>query len=71
MPAVPDVLPAPPPIPVLPGQLPADLPTEGRAALAGAVPGGQRRDHGDLVRAARPGCWDEGECTRLLGFTGA
>ena len=46
LPAVPDVLPALPPEPVLPARLPADLPAEGRAALAvalqGPVPGGQR-----------------------------
>jgi predicted transposase YbfD/YdcC len=72
--AVPDMLPAPPPDLVLPARLPAGLPYAGRAALAaalaGAVPGGQR-DRGDLVRAAGPACWDEGECARLLRFLGA
>jgi len=39
VPAVPEVLPAPPPDLVLPARLPAGLPAEGRAALAGTVPG--------------------------------
>jgi predicted transposase YbfD/YdcC len=74
MPAVPEFLPAPPPELVLPARLPAGLPAEGRAALAaalaGTVPGGQR-DRGDLVLAAGPACWDEGECARLLRFLDA
>jgi predicted transposase YbfD/YdcC len=74
VPAVPEVLPAPPPELVLPARLPADLPAEGRAALAaalaGAVPGG-RPERGDLVRAAEPACWDEGEYARLLRFLDA
>ena len=57
------------------GRLPADLPPAGRAALAaalaGAVPGGRQRDRGDLVRAAGPACWDEGECARLPRFLDA
>ena len=71
VPAVPEVLPAPPPDLVLPARLPAGLPAQGRAALAaalaGAVPGG-RAERGDLVRAAGPACWDDGECARLRGF---
>ena len=74
VPTVPEVLPAPPPELVLPARLPADLPAEGRAALAaalaGAVPGG-RPERGDLVRAAGPACWDEGEYARLLRFLDA
>ncbi|HUY48330.1 MAG TPA: ISAs1 family transposase [Streptosporangiaceae bacterium] len=74
VPAVPEVLPAPLPALVLPAPLPADLPFAGRAALAaalaGAVPGG-RPERGDLVRAAGPACWDEGECARLRGFLDA
>jgi hypothetical protein len=75
VPAVPEVLPAPPPELVLPARLPAGLPAEGRAALAaalaGTVPGGRQRDRGDLVRATGPACWDEGECARLRGFLDA
>lgn len=76
VPAVPEFLPAPPPVLVLPARLPAGLPAEGRAALAaalaGTVPGGQQRpDRGELVRTAGPACWDEGECARLLRFLGA
>jgi predicted transposase YbfD/YdcC len=73
--AVPEFLPAPPPPElVLPARLPADLPAEGRAALAAALAGpvpGRRPESGDLVRAAGPGCWDEGECARLLRFLDA
>src|SRR5260370_42162349 len=65
-----EVLPAPLPLLVLPARLPADLPTEGRAALAaalaGPVPGG-RAERGDLARAAGQACWDEGEYARLRG----
>jgi predicted transposase YbfD/YdcC len=75
VPAVPEFLPAPPPDFVLPARLPAGLPAEGRAALAaalqGTVPGGQRPDRGELMRAAGPACWDEGECARLLRFLGS
>jgi len=71
---VPDYLPAPPPELALPARLPAGLPAEGRAALAaalaGAVPARQQRDRGELVRAAGPACWDEGECARLRRFLG-
>ena len=72
LPAVPEVLPVPPPQLVLPTRLPLDLPAEGRAALAaalaGPVPGGQRQDRGELVRAAGPACWDDAELARLRGF---
>ena len=75
VPAVPEFLPAPPPDFVLPARLPAGLSAEGRAALAaalqGTVPGGQRPDRGELMRAAGPACWDEGECARLLRFLGS
>jgi DDE_Tnp_1-associated len=69
-PAVPEMLPAPPPALVLPPRLPADLPYAGRAALAGMVPG-RRPEQGELVRAAGQACWDEGEYARLRGFLGA
>ncbi len=69
VPAVPEVLPAPPPALALPDWLPADLPYAGRAALAaalaGKVPGG-RPEQGELARAAGQARWDEGECARLL-----
>src|SRR5258708_7351965 len=38
-PEVPEFLPAAPPEPVLPSRVPADLPAEGRAALAAALAG--------------------------------
>ena len=58
---------------VLPSRLPADLPAEGRAALAapaldGALPGGQRADRGELVRGSVPCRWDDEEIARLRGF---
>ena len=72
MPAIPEFLPALPPELALPDRLPADLPGEGRAALAaalaGPVPCGPRPDRGELVQAAGPVTWDDGECTRLLRF---
>jgi hypothetical protein len=72
LPAVPEVLPAPLPELALPALQPADLPAEGRAvlaaALAGAVPGRQRPDCGEPVRAAGPACWDDEELARLRGF---
>jgi predicted transposase YbfD/YdcC len=74
VPAVPEVLPAPPPELALPGRLPADLPAEGRAALAAALAGtvpGARPERGDLARPAGPACWDAGECARLLRFLDA
>ncbi len=72
VPAVPEFLPAPPPALALPARLPAGLPAEGRtalaAALAGTLPGGPRPDRGELVTAAGPACWDDGELARLLRF---
>jgi predicted transposase YbfD/YdcC len=74
VPAVPEFLPAPPPEFALPARLPAGLPAEGRAALAaalaGTLPGGPRPDRGELVRAAGPACWDDGELARLRRFLG-
>jgi predicted transposase YbfD/YdcC len=74
VPAVPEILPTPPPALALPAWLPADLPYAGRAALAaalaGTVPGG-RPERGELARAAGQACWDEGECARLLRFLDA
>ena len=72
LPAVPELLPAPPPDLVLPSRLPADLPAEGRAALAaaleGPLPAGQRPERGELVREAVPCRWDDDEIARLRGF---
>jgi len=72
LPAVPDFLPAPPPALVLPSRLPADLPAEGRAALAaaleGPLPAGRRPERGELVRGSVPACWDDAELARLRGF---
>ena len=71
VPAVPEFLPAPPPELALPARLPAGLPAEGRAALAGAVPAGPPPGRGELVRIAGPACWDDGELARLRRFLGA
>lgn len=53
LPAVPEFLPAAPPEPALPSRVPVDLPAEGRAALAealaGPVPGAQRKTPGKTV----------------------
>jgi hypothetical protein len=72
LPAVPEVLPAPLPDLVLPSRLPADLPAEGRAALAaaldGALPAGRRPDCGELARGSVPCRWDDEEIARLRGF---
>jgi predicted transposase YbfD/YdcC len=74
VPVVPDVLPAAPPAPALPSSLPADLPAEGRqalaAALAGPVPGAQRKAPGKTVLAgdASPLAWDDAEMKRFCGF---
>jgi predicted transposase YbfD/YdcC len=72
LPAVPEVLPAPLPDLVLPSRLPADLPAEGRAALAaaldGVLPGGQHADRGELVRGSVPCRWNDEEIARLRGF---
>lgn len=74
LPAVPEFLPAAPAAPVLPSQVPADLPAEGRqelaAALAGPVPGAQRRAPGKTVLPGDdiPLAWDDAEMTRFCGF---
>jgi predicted transposase YbfD/YdcC len=72
LPAVPEVLPAPLPDLVLPSRLPADLPAEGRAALAaaldGTLRGGQHADRGELVRGSVSCRWDDEEIARLRGF---
>ena len=72
VPAVPEFLPAPPPQLVLPSRLPADLPAEGRAALAaalqGPLPAVRAPGRGELVREAVPCRWDDEEITRLHGF---
>ena len=72
VPAVPEFLPAPPPQLVLPSRLPADLPAEGRAALAaalqGPLPAAKGPGRGELVREAVPCCWADEEITRLRGF---
>ena len=70
-PVVPEFLPAPPPVLVLPERLPADLPAAGRAALASVLAGelpGRRPGRGELVRESGPWRWDDAEVSRLLGF---
>ena len=73
-PEVPEFLPAAPPEPVLPSRVPADLPAEGRAALAaalaGPVPGAQRKSPGKTVLPddVAPLTWDDAEMARFLGF---
>jgi len=74
LPAVPEFLPAAPAVPALPSRVPADLPAGGRealaAALAGPLPGAQRKapgkpvlpDHGTHLT------WDDAEMKRFLGF---
>src|SRR5215469_4848605 len=73
LPAVPEFLPAAPAVPVLPSRVPADLPAEGRqalaAALAGPVPGAQRKAPGATVLPdASPLAWDDAGLSRFLGF---
>jgi len=74
VPAVPEFLPAAPAAPALPSRVPADLPAAGRealaAALAGPVPGAQRKTHGKPVLADEdePLAWDDAEMKRFLGF---
>src|SRR5215471_7031798 len=75
VPVAPEFLPAAPAVPVLPSQVPADLPAEGRqalaAALAGPVPGAQRRAPGKTVL---PGddddslAWDDARLAQFLRF---
>jgi predicted transposase YbfD/YdcC len=73
-PAVPEFLPAAPAVPVLPSQVPADLPAEGRAALAaalaGPVPGAQRKVPGKTVLPddGTQLAWDDAGLTRFCGF---
>src|SRR5277367_6720166 len=73
LPVVPEFLPAAPPAPVLPPQVPADLPATGRealaAALAGPVPGAQRKAPGETVLPGddSPLAWDDAEMARFLG----
>jgi predicted transposase YbfD/YdcC len=73
LPAVPEFLPAAPAVPVLPSRVPADLPAEGRqalaAALAGPVPGAQRKAPGTTVLSDdSPLAWDDAGLSRFLGF---
>jgi predicted transposase YbfD/YdcC len=74
LPAVPEVLPGPAPDLALPSRVPADLPPEGRAALAealaGPVAGAQRKAPGKLVlpEEDRPMNWDNAEMNRFTGF---
>jgi hypothetical protein len=63
-----------PPAPVLPSRVPADLPAEGRqalaAALAGPLPGAQRKTPGKTVLPGddSPLAWDDAELARFCGF---
>ncbi len=74
LPAVPEFLPAAPAVPVLPSRVPAGLPAAGRealaAALAGPVPGAQRKAPGETVLPGgdSPLAWDDAEMARFLGF---
>jgi predicted transposase YbfD/YdcC len=74
VPAVPEFLPAAPAAPALPSRVPADLPREGRAALAaalaGPVPGAQRKAPGKTVLPddSTPLAWDDAELSRFCGF---
>ena len=73
--AAPEFLPAAPAVPVLPSRVPADLPAEGRqalaAAVAGPVPGAQRRAPGDTVLPGAddgPLAWDDAGLAQFLRF---
>jgi hypothetical protein len=74
VPAVPEFLPAAPEVPVLPSRVPVDLPAEGRealaAALAGPVPGTQRKAAGRLLLPddENPLDWDNAQMSRFTGF---
>jgi hypothetical protein len=65
VPAVPEFLPAAPVTPALPSRVPADLPAEGRealaAVLAGPVSGAQRKAAGKpvLPEEDTPLAWDD------------
>ncbi|MGH3123145.1 MAG: ISAs1 family transposase [Streptosporangiaceae bacterium] len=74
LPAVPEFVPAAPAGLALPSRVPADLPAAGRealaAALAGPVPGAQRKAPGTPVLPGddSPLAWDDAEMRRFLGF---
>ena len=74
LPGVPEFLPASPAAPVLPSRVPADLPAEGRealaAALAGPLPGAQRKAPGKTVLPddSTPLAWDDAGMARFCGF---
>lgn len=74
LPVIPEVLPAAPAVPVLPSLVPADLPAGGRealaAAVAGPVPGAQRKAAGRLLLPGdeNPLYWDNAEMNRFTGF---
>jgi predicted transposase YbfD/YdcC len=74
VPTVPEFLPAAPAAPALPSRVPADLPAEGRetlaAALAGPVPGAQRKAPGKQVQPddSTPLAWDDAGLARFCGF---
>jgi len=74
VPAVPEFMPAAPAVPVLPSRVPADLPPEGRealaAAMAGPVPGAQRRAPAKLLLPdeENPLEWDNAQMNRFTGF---
>jgi predicted transposase YbfD/YdcC len=74
VPAVPEFLPAAPAAPALLSRVPADLSAAGReelaAALAGPVPGAQRKAGGRQVLPGEgdPLAWDDAEMKRFLGF---
>jgi hypothetical protein len=74
VPVVPEFLPAPPAVPVLPSRVRADLPVAGRealaAALAGPVPRMQCKAAGKTVLPddITPLTWDDAELGRFLGF---
>ena len=65
LPAVPEVLPAPLPDLVLPSRLPADLPAEGRAALAAALDGSTSRKKLFRFRHGHPVADGQGTCKVL------
>jgi DDE_Tnp_1-associated/Transposase DDE domain len=74
LPAVPEFLPAAPPALALPSRVPADLPVEGQealaAAVAGPVPGAQRKATGQTVFPGEDTLltWDEAGLARFSGF---
>jgi hypothetical protein len=63
VPAVPEFMPAAPAVPVLPSRVPADLPPEGREALAAAAPGKLL-----LPDEENPLEWDNAQMNRFTGF---